>query len=226
MFEKLVKQPSVLSEHELLEILLYYSIPRVDTNALAHRILRTFGSLNRVFSASYVELLNIEGVGTSTAKQIIAVGTLFKKACNKPQRRIKLSNLEQVKSLLFNEFKDRNVEWCVLYLLDEKFIKIGELEYDDLHKFKVGLDVNELVSTFGVLHPKYVILAHNHIGESCNPSSEDDITTKKINILCELHGVNLIDHVIIRGEDELFSYRQNGLMDVIKNQANVFSIDK
>lgn len=40
-----------LADHELLEVLLYYAIPRRDTNELAHRLLKQFGSLRGVLSA-------------------------------------------------------------------------------------------------------------------------------------------------------------------------------
>ena len=39
------------ADHEVLELLLYYAIPRKDTNEIAHRLLQKFGSLQNVFSA-------------------------------------------------------------------------------------------------------------------------------------------------------------------------------
>ena len=56
-----------LSSHQLLEMLLYYSIPRKDTNPLAHRLIDTFGSLSGVLEAEYEELCRVEGVTPHTA---------------------------------------------------------------------------------------------------------------------------------------------------------------
>ena len=60
---KFLENPSIVSDHELLEVLLYGALPRVDTNEIAHRLLKVFGSLSGVFSATEKELTCIEGVG-------------------------------------------------------------------------------------------------------------------------------------------------------------------
>ena len=61
---------SNMHDHEFLEFLLFQSIPRGDTNPLAHKILDKFGSLNKVFEASYLELMQVDGVGEATALHI------------------------------------------------------------------------------------------------------------------------------------------------------------
>ena len=53
--------------HEILEMLLFYAIPRKDTNETAHLLLDTFGSLSAVFDAPYEELLKVNGIGQNTA---------------------------------------------------------------------------------------------------------------------------------------------------------------
>ena len=55
------------ADHEVLELLLYYAIPRKDTNEIAHRLLQKFGSLQNVFSAPLEELSKVDGVGESAA---------------------------------------------------------------------------------------------------------------------------------------------------------------
>ena len=49
------------------------------------------------------------------------------------------------------------------------------------------------------------------------------MSTKKINFICELNGVNLIDHVIVAG-DKTFSYKAEGIMEQIKKQTNIEKI--
>ena len=56
-----------MNDHEVLELLLYYAIPRRDTNELAHRLLEHFGSLAGVFEASPRDLQSVPGVGQHAA---------------------------------------------------------------------------------------------------------------------------------------------------------------
>ena len=56
-----------IPEHEILEILLFYSHPRNDTNGLAHRLIKTFGNLENVLSAPYEELIKVDGIGENAA---------------------------------------------------------------------------------------------------------------------------------------------------------------
>ncbi len=67
------------ADHELLEMLLYYAIPRRDTNELAHRLLKQFGSLQGVLSASEEELACVKGMGQQAALLVALVPTLCRR---------------------------------------------------------------------------------------------------------------------------------------------------
>ena len=54
-----------MPDHEVLELLLFFSIPRKDTNALAHELIEHFGSLNCVLEASADDLMQVNGIETS-----------------------------------------------------------------------------------------------------------------------------------------------------------------
>lgn len=60
-------------DHNVLELLLFYAIPRRDTNPAAHRLISKFGSLSGVFSASVEELQTVEGIGKSSAEYLALV---------------------------------------------------------------------------------------------------------------------------------------------------------
>ena len=68
-------------ELQVLELLLFYCIPRVDTNPLAHRLLEHFGSLSQVLEATQPELEKVPGMGANAAvflNLITAVGVWTK----------------------------------------------------------------------------------------------------------------------------------------------------
>jgi len=64
-------------EHVILELLLFNSIPRTDTNPTAHRLIDKFGSLGGVFAASEKELCEVSGVGKVTARMLRSVPALM-----------------------------------------------------------------------------------------------------------------------------------------------------
>ena len=65
-----------LADHELLELALFYAIPRQDTNPIAHRLLDTFGSLSAVFEASTAELMERGGLSKNAATVIHSIGRI------------------------------------------------------------------------------------------------------------------------------------------------------
>ena len=67
---------SQLEEHKLLELMLFYSIPREDTNELAHELINHFGSFEDVFKANVDQLKRVDGVGENTAVMIAAIGEI------------------------------------------------------------------------------------------------------------------------------------------------------
>ena len=56
--------------HEVIEMILYNTIPRGNTNETAHLLLDKFGSLSGVFDAPYEELLTVPGIGEVSATYI------------------------------------------------------------------------------------------------------------------------------------------------------------
>ena len=83
------------ADHEVLELLLYYAIPRRDTNETAHRLLQKFGSLQNVFSAGTEELARVEGVGESAALFLTLLPALQKRAARSGGREKVLNSVDK-----------------------------------------------------------------------------------------------------------------------------------
>ena len=221
--ELLLNNADALTDHQILEVLLFYVVPRIDTNPLAHRLIKIFGDINGVFSASKEQLSSVEGVGEKVSAFIVAMGEVLKRASKKAEKQIDFSSPHKTKEYLLNLMGYERYEKFVALLLDKRYSLIAKVEFTDNEKHKVSAEIPELVSALNVYKPCYAILTHNHTSYDCSPTVEDDVSTKKINFICELNGVNLIDHVIVAG-DKTFSYKAEGIMEQIKKQTNIEKI--
>ena len=221
--EGFIKNADGLADHQILEILLFFAIPRKDTNSLAHRLLKIFGSLQGVFSATADQLLAVEGVGKKVASYIFAMAEVFKRIEYRKQKDILFSNPHQTKEFLFELFYGLSHEKFMMIFLDAKFRLLAKVEFTDNERGKVSAEIPEVVSAINIYKPTYAIMAHNHTSGSVLPSKEDNFATKKMNIICDLHDVNLIDHIIVC-ERDAFSYKGENLIDGIKEQCNLQSI--
>ena len=220
LINKFLNNPEVFSQHELLELLLFYSIPRKNTNDIAHRLLRAFGSLDNLFKATASELMAVEGVGTKTATLITLMGKLIESSTANTKRKLALFNLEKVKEMAIERFYNEREEKFVFILLNKKYIEITQMEFCDNSANKVTAEIPELAKALALHKPAYIIIAHNHPSGNLTPSKADDITTKKIKLLCDVHGCVLIDHVIVYKQN-LFSYYDTGRLDTIRKEADL-----
>ncbi len=214
--EKYIAGKESFKEHELLELLLGYAIPRKDTNPLAHALLDKFGSLQNVFKADAKLLTTVEGIGENTAYFLNLVGYANTFSSNQESKRKPLSNIEQAKDVLIDLFKDLDHEvFYVLYLNDKnKVISMAKL--DDCCKNSVTIDFKEITAGILINKPSAIIIAHNHFAKYPAPSKDDDLATKKICELLQFYKVNFFDHLIISG-NEVYSYFYDNRLQKIKN---------
>ena len=87
---------------EAVELLLYYALPRRDTNPLSHRLLDRFGGLKRLMEAQYEELLTVDGVGAGTAALICLVRELNRRYLQALRQRNQLQGKAAGKDFLAN----------------------------------------------------------------------------------------------------------------------------
>ena len=220
MLLKFKNNPNSMLEHELLEVLLYPILPRIDTNPLAHTLINTFGSFSAVFNATFSQLIAVKGVGEKTAIYINLLAKSIDTVINSNDSAVILNGFEAIKKEASKIFVNEREEKLFLYMLDKKYKKIALLEFSDKEIYAVKLDVSDIANAFALYKPVHVILLHNHPSGVAEPSRADDVATKKINLLCETHGVNFCDHVIA-GTGDFFSYVRSGRMDDIKKSADL-----
>lgn len=184
-------------EHEILEVLLYYVIPRRDTNDLAHRLINKFGSLNAVCEAPFVNLCEVEGVG-----ECVATFLRLMPEISRAYHISRVSNMKVINStteageFLSPYFIGLEKERFYMVSMDSagkvlgmNLITEGALDY-------AAVDIRKLVEIVLQYKATKVIIAHNHPRSVALASQDDFASTKRIkNILASI-GVKLVDHLI------------------------------
>ena len=196
--------------HNALELLLFYGIPRKDTNPIAHRLINRFGSFSAVFDAKPEELTKVEGITENTAVLISMIPQLARKYLeDKADAQNVIGSFNDIGTYLLPKFVGRTVETIMLAALDNKnkiiscsIIAEGENDRANLSKRKVMEEAMRVGAT-------RVIIAHNHPRGFAVPSKEDVILTREVYSLLKSVDIELVDHIIF-AEDDFVSLSASG----------------
>lgn len=198
--------------HELLEFILFYSIPRGDTNELAHRLLAHFGSLSAVLEAPCQELRKVEGVGPASAALLNALPQIARRyLIDKNGEGRVLDTAQKLGEFIKPYFVGCNNERFYLICLDRKrkLLCCAQLMEGSLNQ--VSVDLRTVVETVVRCSASSVVLAHNHTQGFALPSSEDIFVTDMVRKALHPLSVDVFDHIIV-ARDDFVSFSQSGLM--------------
>lgn len=200
------------ADHEVLELLLYYAIPRRDTNPVAHRLMERFGSLDGVFSATVEELEEVEGVGKNAATLLALWMPLYRRVRTKPKaKEIILNSTEQAGQYFMDLFFGMRREELYEACLDAKGKLLACCRIAEGGVDAVNISTRRLVENALKCGASAVILAHNHPSGIALPSPDDNTTTLALWDALRAVGIPLIDHIIVADEDYV-SLHDNGLL--------------
>ena len=193
----------VFDTYELLEILLYNTVSVKDTNPIAKRLLKRFGSLDGVLSASIDELVEVEGVGAKTAEMITVVGQMLDVCENEylsSPPEFKISSYAELGEYLVNYFSGREDKAILFLSFDNKMDLIATDELYELD-FSSGAVVPKPFLDAAVHRfASVAVIAHNHpFGPLC-PTEGDRETNALIHYALEEIGVVLAEHIIVCGD--------------------------
>ncbi len=197
-------------DHEILEVLLYYALPRRDTNELAHELLKHFGRLDKLFYATLEELIQIKGVGEKTAILLKTVFECHRRIENTVGPEQELQLYDQIGEYLVKSYTGIQFEQMLLLILDKKghivrTIQISEGTYD-----MVAVNKRKIISYALSASAPFVVLAHNHPSGILVPSFEDKSLTMEIDELLKALNIELLEHFII-ADGRYFGIKQNML---------------
>jgi len=200
------------ADHELLELLLFYAIPRRDTNKLAHQLIRRFGSLHALMNATPQQLMQLGGVGDATAVLLSSIRQFGKRLESfQPAAKPVIPSASVAGNYLVSFLDSERSEcFCLLcldlqkHLLCTKTINRGTID-------EVRVYPRTVVETALQYPTAYVIIAHNHPSGQMGASSADTDTTTLLIRLLKPMNITLLDHIIV-GNGTYFSFSENMLV--------------
>ncbi len=197
--------------HNVLELLLFYSVPRKDTNPLAHKLINHFGSLSAVFDATPEQLMKVEGITKNSAALITMVPQLARKYLeDKADVRNVVSSFDEIGSYLLTRFVGRTVETIMLAGLDNKNKVIACNVVAEGGHDEVSVSKRKIVEESIKMGATKVVLSHNHPRGFAVPSSEDIYLTQSVYQVLKSVGIELLDHIIV-AEDDYISFAASGI---------------
>lgn len=221
MIDKLLSDPSVLSDHELLEILLFFSIPRKNVNETAHNLLDCLGDLNNVMRCDGTTLSGIDGIGKRSATMFVLINEIYNRIQNSTGKKEPLSSYDITRKYLINSFRPLKEEYFLALYLDKQRILKFRRSFSSHSEHMVNIDLSDLQKGLTTQKPYSVIIAHNHLSGSAKPSLFDDEATERITAVLNINGVLLDDHIIVAG-DNTYSYRQSGKIEKYVHNVNFY----
>ncbi|KHD35186.1 DNA repair protein RadC [Clostridium acetobutylicum] len=211
--ERLLRYGSeVLSNSELLAIILRTGTLHENIINLSSRILKESGGLNGVLNLSFEELKKVKGIGNAKAVQILALGELFKRfKAYKSFESVKITSPKEAANLVMEQLRSFNKEHLYVIMLNTKniVIKISDVSVGSLNSSIVH--PREVYVEPILKHAASIILCHNHPSGDPKPSNEDLNITKRLYECSKFIGIELLDHIII-GDGIYISLKEEGLL--------------
>lgn len=209
-----------LEYHEILELFLTYTIPRKDTNPIAHNLIERFGSFANVIDANYFDLKKVEGVGPESAMFINMLSS-FIEIYNKSKLEGKVEFLNSTgASVTFfrNHYSVKDKEFMVLACLSRNNRVVKTFTYSGFDDTEVSFDLKNIINNINDDGVRRVVVFHTHPNGRAVPSLEDVIATQKLINVCMVHGIEFEDHIILN-ESEHFSFKKREILDKMKQRC-------
>lgn len=200
-----------MPEYEILELLLFNAIERIDVKPLAKRLLAEFGDLNGVVAASEHRLLKVDGATTKVYLQLrIAEAFAQRMGQAKILKREVVTSWDDLITYCRTSMAHKETEQFRMLFLDRKNVIVADEAQAEGTVDHVPVYPREVAKRALELNASAVIMVHNHPSGDPTPSRQDIEMTEAVNMACQSIGVTIHDHVII-GKNLEFSFKSEGL---------------
>lgn len=198
-------------EHQVLELLLFYCIPRRDTNEIACNLMKRFGSFSAVMTAPVSELKKVPGVGASAATFFALLRDVDRYYKTHQETNPQFMNQKKdygdfLRDVLAHQRNEKVYMMC----LDAKKKMISCREVGEGCTNYASVPIRRIVETALAENAVMVVLAHNHPSGFAIPSDEDIYTTHRLAAALSTVEIILVDHIVVADGDYI-SMRESGI---------------
>ena len=189
-----------LAEYEIIELLLTYAIPRRDVRMLSRQLYKKYGSINRLLSASYDDLISNDGIKENTATFFQLIHKLMEldykyTLADAPV----FHNYEKLERYCKLMLGCKPIEEFHVLYLDSQFKLIKDVLHSSGTVDWAAVYVREIVKQALDLNASHVVLLHNHPTATTCFSSQDISITQELKNALERLGIKLYDHLLVSG---------------------------
>jgi len=203
---------TAVPDYELLELILFRSIPRRDVKPIARMLLDRFGDFNRVITAPPERLAQVPGIGEAVITDLkVLEAAAHRMARAKVMQRHVLSSWDALLDYCHTVMAHRETEQFRVLFLDRKNCLIADEEQAKGTVDHVPVYPREIAKRALELNASALILVHNHPSGDPSPSASDIAMTDRILQALDALGITLHDHLIIGKSSEL-SFRSSGYL--------------
>ena len=188
-------------DHELLEMLLYYSVSRVNTNETAHRLLQCFGSFENILGASIEELTQVDGVGLTTAIMLKCIFEVHTRMLIEGRKNERYDTYEKIGEYFEKLFLHLDYETMIMLIFDkrQRIIRTANVSVGAGSERTV-VDMKAIISATIAKGAHSVAFAHNHPSGRLESSAEDRAFTVRIMDMLKELNINFLEHYVITEE--------------------------
>ena len=188
-----------LDDYELLELVLFLAVPRIDTKAMAKQLIARFGSYSAVLSAPPERLAEIDGIKGAVATNLKIVQAAAQRFARHRVDRDQpiLGSWTALIEYCRSQMAFNSIEEFRILFLDKKNRLISDEAQQHGTVDHTPVYPREVIKRSLELGATALILVHNHPSGDPSPSSADVQMTRQINDIARPLGITLHDHIII-----------------------------
>lgn len=191
-----------LEEHQKLEIILFFSVPRIDTNEIAHLLLNKYRNIAGVMDAPAEELKMFPGITDRTVQLFKMIKETYSLYClEKNNDKTFLTVAEEFGTYFQLYFAPIDEEKLAVMSLDSRGKIIGVDIVGEGDISSVAINPRKILETVIKRKASEVVFCHNHPGNIPFPSNTDIEVTKVLGDYMKSLGVFMKDHIIVTKDD-------------------------